>query len=59
MAVGITPSSVAAFLKAQVPRRRVEGAKLNEGWQLFHVNNVDENGSSSAEFFAFAFDAGL
>jgi len=37
-----------------MPGDGVKRAELDEGRQLFHGNNVDENGSSSAEFFAFA-----
>jgi hypothetical protein len=40
-----------------VPRGGIEGAQLDQWRQLLHAVNVDENGSSSAEFFAFAPDA--
>ncbi len=42
------------FLETQVPRRGVKGAQLDEGRQFVHRRSVDENGSSWAEFFAFA-----
>jgi hypothetical protein len=37
IAVGVTPSSAAALLEAQVPCSRVEGAQLDERRQLVHV----------------------
>ena len=42
------------LLEAQMPRRGVKGAQLDEGRQLLHAGSVDEIRSSSAEFFAFA-----
>jgi hypothetical protein len=37
-----------------MPRSSVKSAELDEGWQLLHARNVDENASPSREFFAFA-----
>jgi hypothetical protein len=42
------------FLEAQMPGGGVKGAELNKRGQLLHAPNVDEIGSPSAEFFAFA-----
>jgi hypothetical protein len=42
------------LLETQMPGGGVKRADLDEGWQLLHVPSVDEIGSSSAEFFAFA-----
>ena len=42
------------LLETQMPGGGVKRAELDEGRQLLHVPTVDEIGSSSAEFFAFA-----
>jgi hypothetical protein len=41
-----------------MPGGGVKRAELDERWQLLHASSVDEIGSSSAEFFAFALRAG-
>ena len=51
---GRHPEFGCSLPEAQVARRGIKGAQLDEGWQLMHGASVDENGSSSAEFFAFA-----
>jgi len=42
--------------EAQAPRSRFKGAQFDEGRQLLHAANVNENGSPSPEIFAFAPD---
>jgi hypothetical protein len=37
-----------------MPGGGVKGAELDKRWQLLNAPNVDEIGSPSAEFFAFA-----
>ena len=45
------------LLETQMPGGGVKRAELDERWQLLHAFSVDEIGSSSAEFFAFAPEA--
>jgi len=48
---------VCGLLEAQVPRRGLKCAQLDQGWKLSHAVRVDEIHSAAHEIFAFAFAA--